>query len=81
MGLGFFGSILIGGIAGWIASRIMNASTGIIANIALGIVGAMVANWLLGLVGISAEPRWISQLVVGGAGACLLIFAARKLRS
>lgn len=81
MGLGFLGSIFVGGMAGWIASMIMKADTGILSNIILGIVGAIVANFLLGLVGISASPQWISQLVVGLLGACLLIGAGRAIRN
>ena len=54
MGLGFFASIIVGGLAGWIGSRIMDAKTGIFVNILLGIIGALVANVILGLLGIYA---------------------------
>lgn len=80
MGLGFFGSLIVGGLAGWFASGYMKASTGIILNIILGIVGAAVLNGLLGFVGIYAAEAWIPQLIVGFGGACLLIFGARRLR-
>jgi hypothetical protein len=39
-----------------------------------------VANFLLRLVGINASPTWISQGLVGFAGACLIIWGARQLR-
>ena len=81
MGLGFFGSLIIGGLAGWIASRFMNASTGILLNIILGIVGAAVLNGLLGWIGIYAERAWLPQLVVGAAGAAGLIAVYRKVTS
>lgn len=81
MGLGFLGSIFVGGLAGWIASMIMKADTGILANIILGIVGAIVANFLLGVVGISASGWWVSQLVVGLLGACILIGVGRAVRN
>jgi len=44
--LGFLGWIVLGGIAGWIASMIMNrdASMGILANIAC--VSSASARWL-----------------------------------
>ena len=32
MGLGFIGSIIVGGLAGWFASMIMKADTGLFAN-------------------------------------------------
>lgn len=79
MGLGLIGSIIIGGLAGWIASSFMKASTGLIANILLGIVGAVVLNFILGLLGIYAADAWIPQLVVGFFGACLLILVGRRL--
>ncbi len=81
MGLGLIASIIVGGLAGWIASMIMNANTGIIMNIGLGIVGAVVLNLILGWFGIYAERSWLPQLVVGAAGASGLILLARKLRS
>lgn len=81
MGLGFFASIIVGGLAGWIASMIMKADTGLFLNIVLGIVGAVVLNFILGFVGIYASDNWIPQLFVGIAGACILIFGVRAVRS
>ncbi len=78
MGLGFFGSIIIGGLAGWIASKIMEANTGLFLSIILGIVGALVLNGLLRVVGIYPESEVIPQLLVGFGGACLLIWLGRK---
>ena len=79
MGLGFLGGIIVGGFAGWIASMIMKAKTGVFANIAIGVLGAMVLNAILSYVGIYAENAWMPQLVVGAAGACLLIWVYRKV--
>lgn len=81
MGLGFFGSIIVGGLAGWLASMIMKADTGIFLNIILGIVGAMVLNLILGWIGIYAEQSWLPQLFVGAAGAALLIWGYRAFKS
>lgn len=80
MGLGFIGSIFVGGMAGWIASMIMKANTGIFANIGLGIIGAVVLNFILGLLDIYAADAWLTQLFVGLVGACLVIWAWRALR-
>ncbi|GGL51629.1 GlsB/YeaQ/YmgE family stress response membrane protein [Wenxinia marina] len=80
MGLGLIASIIVGGLAGWIASRVMRARTGLLANIALGIVGAVLLNAILGWIGIYAERSWFPQLIVGAAGAALLIWLGRRLR-
>ena len=51
-GYGIIMQIILGGVAGWIAEKVMGFNTGLIMNIILGIVGAVVGNWLLGLVNI-----------------------------
>lgn len=79
MGLGFLGSIIVGGLAGWIASMIMKADTGLFLNILLGIIGAVVLNLILSLIGIYAADAWIPQLIVGIIGASLLIWGYRKI--
>ena len=40
-GLGWLSAIIVGGLAGWIASSIMKADTGLFLNIILGIVGVV----------------------------------------
>ena len=81
-GIGFFGSLILGALAGWIAEKVMNSDMGLLANIGLGIAGAFVANLILGffLDGSLGAGSWIVQLIVGVAGACALIWTTRKLR-
>lgn len=78
-GYGIIMSIIIGGLAGWIAEKVMKFDTGLIMNIALGIVGAVVGNFLLGLLGIGLGG-FIGQLIVAVVGACILIFAYRTIK-
>lgn len=81
MGLGFFGSLIVGGLAGWIASMFMKADTGLFLNIILGIVGAIILNLILGWIGIYAKQDWLPQLFVGAVGAALLIWGYRAVKS
>jgi uncharacterized membrane protein YeaQ/YmgE (transglycosylase-associated protein family) len=78
-GIGWIAAILIGGIAGWIASGFMKSDTGVFVNIILGIVGATVASVLFGLIGISFGG-WLGYLAAGFIGACILIGGARAIR-
>jgi uncharacterized membrane protein YeaQ/YmgE (transglycosylase-associated protein family) len=78
-GYGIIMSIIIGGIAGWIAEKVMKFDTGLIMNIVLGIVGAVVGNFLLGLLGIGLGG-FVGQLIVAVLGACILIFAYRAIK-
>ncbi len=80
MGIGIIGAIIVGGLAGWIASMIMKADTGLFANIALGIVGAVLLNIILGFLGIYAANAWVPQLIVGLVGACILIWGYRAMK-
>ena len=79
-GMGWIGAIIVGGIAGWIAEKVMGSSHGIILNIVLGIVGAIVANWLFLTVLGSTLGGVLGQLVVAVIGACILIAGARLVR-
>jgi uncharacterized membrane protein YeaQ/YmgE (transglycosylase-associated protein family) len=79
-GIGWIAAIIIGGLAGWIASNFMKSDTGIFMNIILGIIGAAVASFLFGLLGVSFGG-WFGYLVAGFVGACILIAGARAVRS
>ena len=79
-GVGWIAAIIIGGLAGWIASNIMKTNTGIFLNVVLGIVGAAIASFLFGLLGIQFAG-WIGYLVAGFIGACILIGIVRAVRT
>ncbi|WP_417588059.1 GlsB/YeaQ/YmgE family stress response membrane protein [Pararhodobacter oceanensis] len=76
--MGWIGAIIIGGLAGWIASNFMNSNTGIFVNIILGIVGAAVASFLFGLVGVNFSGI-LGYLIAGLIGAVILIYGYRAI--
>ena len=79
--MGWLAAIIIGGIAGWLAEQFMKSNMGILMNIILGIVGAFVFNLIFGtLLGLYAADNWLSYLIAGFIGACILIFLARLVR-
>ena len=78
-GFGWIMTIILGGLAGWIAEKMMKFDTGLIMNIVLGIVGALLGNWLLALAGIVLGGL-LGQLIVAVAGACILILAYRAFQ-
>jgi len=79
--MGWLGAIIIGGIAGWIAEKIMDADHGILTNIALGVAGALILNFLLVAIVGGTLGGLLGQLVVAVVGACLLIWGYRMIRS
>ena len=78
-GIGWLGAIIIGGLAGWLADKVMKSGTGLMMNIILGIVGSIVCNAILQAFGFYGSG-WIAYLVTGFIGACLLIYLWRVLR-
>ena len=67
--------IIIGGIAGWIGSKIMgtDAQMGLLANIVVGIIGGFLGGWLFTLIGIS-NGGWIFSFITCLIGACILLW-------
>lgn len=85
--MGFILFIVVGGIAGWLASLIMKTdrSQGIFLNIVVGVVGACLAGWLLtplfGVEPISSDrPFSIGALAVSVAGAVILLGIINMIR-
>lgn len=72
--------IVLGLIAGWIASNIVSShGEGLFLDIVLGIVGALVGGWLFttfGAVGVTGLNLWSILVAVVGACLFLLIYHA-----
>lgn len=73
-------TIVVGGIVGWLASKIMktDAQMGILANVGVGIIGSSLGFWLAGFLGLSGSGPIIGW-VIAVAGAALLILILKKL--
>ncbi|MCW3157620.1 GlsB/YeaQ/YmgE family stress response membrane protein [Micropruina sonneratiae] len=77
IGWGFFGWIILGGLAGWIASKIMktDAQMGILMNIIVGIVGGLLGGWILSAFGVDvAGGGLIFSMLTAIGGAVLLLW-------
>lgn len=69
--------IIIGGLAGWIASMVMrrDAQMGAIANIVVGIVGALIGGFLMNQFGQEGVTGFnLYSLLVAVLGAIVLLF-------
>jgi uncharacterized membrane protein YeaQ/YmgE (transglycosylase-associated protein family) len=57
--LGVIGWIVIGGVAGWVGSKITgtDAQIGLLLNIAVGVVGGLIGGFLLRAMGVSVDGR------------------------
>lgn len=72
--MGIIGWIIIGGLAGWIASLMWKGSgSGLIVNILLGIAGAIVGGFVFRLLGMESTGAW-GSLVTAVVGAFILLW-------
>ena len=76
--MGWIIAIIVGGVAGWLASKVMNrdASMGIFWNVVVGCIGSVIGNAIAGpVLGISGSVQEFSLtgLVIAIIGAVVLL--------
>jgi uncharacterized membrane protein YeaQ/YmgE (transglycosylase-associated protein family) len=82
LGLGIIGWIIIGGLAGWIGSKIMktDASMGIVLNIVVGVIGGLIGGFLLKLLGVDVNGGGlIFSFLTCILGAVILLFLVKAV--
>ncbi len=75
--------IVLGGIAGWLASVVMKTSDrqGIFGDILLGVLGALVGGFVMTMFGAPGVTGFnVYSLVVAFIGAVVLIWIGRALQ-
>ncbi len=66
-------SLIIGGLAGWLAGIIRKGSGfGLLTNIGVGILGGFLGNILFGFLGIQGDG-FIASLIISTLGAVVLL--------
>ena len=78
--MGILASIIIGALAGFLASRIMGKGMGLLICILVGLVGGLLGSWIFSKLGLSVSDAWWGQLLVGVAGSVVLLFILSLFR-
>ncbi len=74
---------LLGGLAGWIASKIMgkDRKMGIVLNIVVGVLGAFIGGWIAGKLGFDIAIGFnLPSLFIAVIGSIILIAVVGFLR-
>lgn len=72
-GVGFFGLLLIGVLAGYVAEKAMKRNHGLFTNMLVGIAGSFVGGALAGVLNINFYG-FAGNLIVAIAGAILILW-------
>lgn len=81
--MGIIAWIVLGALAGWIASLIMgtNDQQGCIVDIIVGIVGAVIGGWVMSLIGGTGVTGFnIPSILVAVLGAVILLAIVKAVR-
>ncbi len=71
--------LIVGGIAGWLAGKIMKSTGfGILGNVVLGIFGGILGGWLFGVLGIYTDKGIVGSIITAVVGAVILVWLARR---
>jgi uncharacterized membrane protein YeaQ/YmgE (transglycosylase-associated protein family) len=79
--MGLLSWVIIGGLAGWVASHLVGGRGGIIYDIIVGIVGALLGGFIMNLLGHSGVTGWnLRSFGVAMLGSVLLLLLLRLVR-
>jgi uncharacterized membrane protein YeaQ/YmgE (transglycosylase-associated protein family) len=78
--MGFFASIIIGVLAGWLTGKLMKGGGyGLVGDLILGLIGAVVGGWLTSILfGVDLTSGFnLTTLVVSVIGAIVVVLIFR----
>ena len=78
-GVGFFGMLVIGILAGYIAEKVTASDHGLLTNLLVGIAGSFVGGSLAQLLNIEFYG-WLGNFIVATVGAVLILWLWRRFR-
>ena len=80
--MSFLAWIILGLIAGFLGSKVVNKrGEGLVLDVLLGVVGAIVGGWLAGMFGLGAVSGLnLYSLVISVAGAVVVLLVYHAIR-
>lgn len=76
-----FAMLIIGGLAGWLAGKLMKGrGFGILGNVIVGIVGAFAAGMIFPTLGFAVGGGFLASVFHATIGAVILLFVIGLIR-
>ncbi|MEP7455397.1 GlsB/YeaQ/YmgE family stress response membrane protein [Phyllobacterium sp. SB3] len=80
-GEGLLVFLLVGLIAGWLASMLVRGGGfGLVGDLVVGVIGAFIAGFLFPRLGISLGAGLIGQIIAAAIGAIILLVIIRAVK-
>ena len=70
---GIIGWLIVGLVAGWLASTIMGRRRALLSSLILGLIGAVVGGLLFSLLGIGGTTNILGSIVIATVGAIVVL--------
>ena len=71
--------LVVGLIAGLLASRVVGVGGGLLLDVVVGVIGAFLGRWLFGLFNINLGPGVLPMVIEAFVGAALLLLLLHGL--
>jgi len=78
--MGIIAWIIVGLIAGWLATKILGGRGGLFYNLAVGLVGAIVGGFLFEKLRLEVVPDFWGNLITATIGAVIFLLIWRAIR-
>lgn len=78
--MGIIFSLIVGGIAGFLAGTIMNSKNDIIVNVIIGLIGSAVGSFLFRIIGLQSTGGILGEIIIATVGAVTLLYLGKKLK-
>jgi uncharacterized membrane protein YeaQ/YmgE (transglycosylase-associated protein family) len=78
--MGIIFSLIVGGIAGFLAGTIMNSKNDMIVNVIIGLIGSAVGSFLFRIIGLQSTGGILGEIIIATVGAVTLLYLGKKLK-
>jgi uncharacterized membrane protein YeaQ/YmgE (transglycosylase-associated protein family) len=72
--------IIVGLVAGWLATQILGGRGGLLHNLAIGLIGAIVGGFLFEKLNLHVMPDFWGNLITATIGAVVFLLIWRAIR-
>lgn len=71
--------LVVGLIAGFLASRAVGVGGGLLLDMVVGVIGAFLGRWLFAFFGVNIGTGFVPEIIVAFVGAAFLLLIVRAL--